>query len=136
MVIGVDGVAMLAVSSVLRVRRSTLFMLYSLLALGDLLQHVWKIERAVRAGDLPRARAAVVRLVGRDTDRMDGARLPPGRGGKLEREPDGWFRQPGVLVRLAGIPGLVLFKVVSTMDSDGRIQDTAVSALRVVRRAA
>ena len=47
------------------------FLLYSLLALGDLLHHVWRIERAVRAGDLPARAAAVSALVGRDTDRMD-----------------------------------------------------------------
>ena len=52
---------------------STSFLLYSLLALGDLLHHVWRIESAVRADDIERARRAVSALVGRDTDRMDGA---------------------------------------------------------------
>src|SRR5579863_8736703 len=49
------------------------FLLYSFLALGDLLRHVNRIEDAVAAEDLPRARLAVSALVGRDTDRMDGA---------------------------------------------------------------
>ena len=45
------------------------FVLYSLLALGDLLHHGWRIERALRQGDLERARSAVSQLVGRDTVR-------------------------------------------------------------------
>ncbi len=48
-------------------------LLYTMLALGDLLHHVWRIEAAVRSQDIERARTAVSALVGRDTDRMDAA---------------------------------------------------------------
>lgn len=93
------------------------FALYSLLALGDLLHHVWQIERVVRAGDLPRARDAVSALVGRDTDRMDaGACRRAAVESMSENLTDG-FVSPVFWYVLAGIPGLVLFKVVSTMDS-------------------
>jgi adenosylcobinamide-phosphate synthase len=48
------------------------FVLYSLLALGDLLRHVWRVERGV-SRNLTAGRDAIAQLVGRDTDRMDAA---------------------------------------------------------------
>lgn len=93
------------------------FFLYSLLALGDLLQHVWRIEAAVRAGDLPRARLAVTALVGRDTDRMDGGGCRRAAVESLSENLTDGFVSPVFWYVLAGLPGLVIFKVVSTMDS-------------------
>src|SRR5438067_1360998 len=48
------------------------FFLYSLLALGELVRYVRRIETAVREDDLARARSRVSELVGRDTAGMDG----------------------------------------------------------------
>jgi adenosylcobinamide-phosphate synthase len=93
------------------------FVLYSLLALGDLLHHVWQIERAVRAGDLPRARVAVSALVGRDTDRMDGAACRRAAVESLSENLTDGFVSPVFWYVIGGLPGIVLFKVVSTMDS-------------------
>ena len=110
------GVATLAISSTAALLLHA-FILYSLLALGDLLQHVWKIERAVRDGDLPRARAAVGELVGRDTDCLDGAACRRAAVESLSENLTDGFVSPVFWYAFAGIPGLVLFKVVSTMDS-------------------
>jgi adenosylcobinamide-phosphate synthase len=88
-----------------------------LLALGDLVHHVRRIERAVRAGDLPRARAAVSALVGRDTDRMDGAACRRAAVESLSENLTDGFVSPVVWFAVAGLPGLVVFKVASTMDS-------------------
>lgn len=93
------------------------FLLYSLLALGDLLRHVWRIESAVRAGDLAGARRAVSALVGRDTDRMDGGACRRAAVESLSENLTDGFVSPVFWYVLAGLPGLVLFKVVSTMDS-------------------
>jgi adenosylcobinamide-phosphate synthase len=92
-------------------------LLYSLLALGDLLHHVWRIERAVRAGDEARARAAVALLVGRDTDRMDGAACRRAGVESLGESLTDGFSSAVFWYVIGGLPGLVLFKVVSTMDS-------------------
>jgi adenosylcobinamide-phosphate synthase len=93
------------------------FLLYSLLALGDLLHHIWRIEKAVRTGDLPRAREMVGQLVGRDTAPMDeGACRRAGVESLSENLTDG-FVSAVFWYALGGLPGLVLFKVVSTMDS-------------------
>ena len=93
------------------------FILYSLLALGDLLHHVWRIESAVRAADLPRARVAVNALVGRDTDRLDGAGCRRAAVESLSENLTDGFVSPVCWYLVAGLPGLVVFKVVSTMDS-------------------
>jgi adenosylcobinamide-phosphate synthase len=93
------------------------FLLYSLLALGDLLHHVRRIETAVRADDLPRARVAVSALVGRDTGGMDGAACRRAAVESLSENLTDGFVSPVFWYVLAGLPGLVLFKVVSTMDS-------------------
>jgi adenosylcobinamide-phosphate synthase len=93
------------------------FLLYSLLALGDLIHHVWRIETAVRDGDVPRARLAVTALVGRDTDAMDGAGCRRAAVESLSENLTDGFVSPLCWYVIAGLPGLVLFKVVSTMDS-------------------
>jgi adenosylcobinamide-phosphate synthase len=93
------------------------FFVYSLLALGDLVHHVWRIERAVRAEDLPRARVAVRALVGRDTDRMDAAACRRAAVESLSENLTDGFVSPLLWYVVGGLPGLVLFKVVSTMDS-------------------
>src|SRR5262245_26286901 len=48
-------------------------LLYSLLALGDLVHHVWGVERALAEQGLEAGRVAIGRLVGRDIARMDAA---------------------------------------------------------------
>ena len=90
---------------------------YSLLALGDLLHHVWRIESAVRGDDLAGARQAVSALVGRDTDRMDGAGCRRAAVESLSENLTDGFVSPVFWYVIGGVPGLVLFKIVSTMDS-------------------
>jgi adenosylcobinamide-phosphate synthase len=93
------------------------FFLYSLLALGDLLRHVWRVERAVGSGDLPAARRAIGLLVGRDTEPMDAAACRRAALESLSENLTDGFVSPLFWYVVAGLPGLVLFKVVSTMDS-------------------
>ncbi len=93
------------------------FLVYSLLALGDLLHHVWRIERAVRGDDLAQARMAVAALVGRDTDRMDSGACRRAAVESLSENLTDGFVSPIFWYVVFGLPGLVLFKVVSTMDS-------------------
>ena len=93
------------------------FVVYSLLALGDLLRHVRRVERALERNDLAAARSAVGRLVTRDIERMDeGACRRAAIESLSENLTDG-FISPIFWYVLLGLPGLVLFKVVSTMDS-------------------
>ena len=93
------------------------FIVYSLLALGDLVHHVLRVERAVNRDDLPAAHAAIANLVGRDTDRMDGAACRRAAVESLSESLTDGFTSALFWYVLLGLPGLVLFKIVSTMDS-------------------
>jgi adenosylcobinamide-phosphate synthase len=78
---------------------------------------VRRIETGVAADDLPRARTAVSALVGRDTDRMDGAACRRAAVESLSENLVDGFASPLAWYFVGGLPGIVLFKVVSTMDS-------------------
>jgi adenosylcobinamide-phosphate synthase len=93
------------------------FWLYSLIAFRDLLAHVWRVERAVRTGDLGAARKAISMLVGRDTDRMDLAACRRAAIESLSENLVDGVISPLFWYCLLGLPGITLFKVVSTMDS-------------------
>ena len=93
------------------------FVLYSLFALGDLLKHAGDVDAAVGAGDLPAARAAAGRLVGRDTEPMDGAACRRSAIESLGESLVDGVVSPIFWYAAAGVPGIVLFKTVSTMDS-------------------
>jgi adenosylcobinamide-phosphate synthase len=93
------------------------FFVYSFLAIGDLVRHVWRVERAAARGDLTDARVAVAALVGRDTDRMDLAACRRAAIESLSESLTDGFTSALFWYALAGLPGLVVFKVVSTMDS-------------------
>lgn len=92
-------------------------LVYSLIALRDLIAHAQRVGDAADRGDLEDARHAISQLVGRDTSRMD---LQACRRAAIEsiseNLTDG-FLSPLAWYAVAGIPGIVLFKVVSTMDS-------------------
>ena len=90
---------------------------YSLLALGDLLRHVWRVERALAAGDLEGARAAVGALVVRDADRLDAAACRRAAIESLAENLTDGFTSAVCWYAVGGVPGLVLFKVASTLDS-------------------
>jgi adenosylcobinamide-phosphate synthase len=94
-----------------------LFLAYSCLALHDLLRHAWAVESAARCGDLEGARTAIARLVGRDTDRMDIAACRRAAIESLSENLTDGFVSPLAWYVVLGLPGIVLFKVVSTMDS-------------------
>ena len=94
-----------------------LFLLYSLLALGDLMRHVARIEDSVRRGDLAGAHLAVSHLVGRDTAPMDGAACRRAAVESLAENLVDGFTSALFWYAVGGLPFLVLFKVVSTMDS-------------------
>jgi adenosylcobinamide-phosphate synthase len=90
---------------------------YSFLALGDLIRHVWRVEQALSSNDLVSARDRIQALVGRDVDRMDAAACRRAGIESLSENLTDGFTSPLAWYALGGLPGLVIFKVVSTMDS-------------------
>jgi adenosylcobinamide-phosphate synthase len=94
-----------------------LFVVYSLMAVGSLLRHGRRIENALRAGNLSAAKHAVSQLVGRDTQPMDPAACRRAAVESLTENLTDAVVSPLVWYVVGGLPVLVLFKVVSTMDS-------------------
>jgi adenosylcobinamide-phosphate synthase len=93
------------------------FLVFSLIALGDLIGHGWAVEHKLLQHDLTGARQAVSRLVGRDTQQLD---APACRRAVIESLAESLvdgFISPLFWYTVLGLPGLLLFKVVSTMDS-------------------
>ena len=90
------------------------FVLFSMIALKDLCNHGLAIDRAA---DLNGMRKATAMLVGRDTQVMDAAACRrAGLESMSENAVDG-FVSPIFWYVALGLPGIVLFKVISTMDS-------------------
>jgi adenosylcobinamide-phosphate synthase len=94
-----------------------ILLIYVCFALRDLIDHVRSVQGAARVGDLAESRRAIAMLVGRDIDKMD---LSACRRAAIESLSENFV--DGVLSAvfwyvLLGLPGLLLFKVASTMDS-------------------
>ncbi|MES2939603.1 MAG: adenosylcobinamide-phosphate synthase CbiB [Pseudomonadota bacterium] len=90
---------------------------YFLLALRDLVDHVWAVEAAARQDDLGRCRAATAMFVSRDTEAMDLAACRRAAVESLSENLTDGYISPLFWYLVAGLPGLVVFKVFSTLDS-------------------
>ena len=93
------------------------FLGWSFLALGDLLKHARQVAAAMEKEDLSLSKITVGKLVGRDTNLMD---LPA--CGRATVESVGENFNDGVIAPifyfcLFGIPGILVYKVVNTLDS-------------------
>lgn len=118
----VGGIAVAVLSAFYQLHGSLglaghLFVLYSGLALGDLLKHGSQVDSAAERGDVAASRSAVARLVGRDVDTMDSIACRRAAIESLGENLVDGFTAPILWYALAGIPGIVIFKIVSTMDS-------------------
>jgi adenosylcobinamide-phosphate synthase len=115
----VMSVAVLAAGAVAPLAAFALhaLVLYSLLALGDLIRHVRRVDAAASAANLDRARAALGNLVGRDTAALDAAGCRRAAIESLAESLTDGFTSAVFWYVVAGIPGLAVFKVVSTLDS-------------------
>jgi adenosylcobinamide-phosphate synthase len=94
-----------------------LFLGYSLLALRDLEMHGLQVWQATSGGDLQKAREAVAQLVGRDVERLDFAGCNRATLESLGENLSDGVVSPLFWLALGGIPGMLVFKVFSTMDS-------------------
>jgi adenosylcobinamide-phosphate synthase len=90
---------------------------YTLMALRDLIDHVRSVDRAARRQNLEGTRNAIAMLVGRDTDKMDLAACRRAAIESLSENFVDGYLSAIFWYALLGIPGLLFFKVASTMDS-------------------
>ena len=94
-----------------------LFLGYSLLALRDLEIHGLRVWRATAEGNLMAAREEISQLVGRDVERLDLAGCNRATLESLSENLSDGVVSPLIWLTLVGIPGMLAFKVISTMDS-------------------
>jgi adenosylcobinamide-phosphate synthase len=91
--------------------------IYILFSLRDLVDHVRRVQKTANLGDLPATHKAIALFVGREVDRMDFAACRRAAIESLAESFVDGFLSAIFWYVLLGLPGLLLFKVVSTMDS-------------------
>jgi len=87
------------------------------LAQRSLHQHVAAVLAPLRAGDLPAARAAVSRIVGRDTADLDAGQVAAAALESLAESFNDGVVAPAFWLLVGGLPGLFAYKAVNTADS-------------------
>ncbi|NKN31664.1 adenosylcobinamide-phosphate synthase CbiB [Marichromatium bheemlicum] len=94
-----------------------LFIAYSLLCTRDLLEHGRRVLAPLAAGDLPGARARLAMLVGRDVEPLGVDGVTRATIESLSENLTDGVLTPLWALCLFGVPGLVVVKAVSSLDS-------------------
>ena len=93
------------------------FLIWSFLALRDLVQHAARVGQFLAEDDLPGARKAVSWMVGRDTEQLDAAACGRAAVESVAESLCDGVVAPLFWFALLGLPGMACFKAVSTLDS-------------------
>lgn len=89
----------------------------SLLAFRGLYTHIKPVQRALAANDLEGARLAVSQVVGRDPKRLDAPGVARAAIESLAENYSDGALAPLFWYLLAGLPGLLAYKTINTLDS-------------------
>jgi adenosylcobinamide-phosphate synthase len=90
---------------------------WPLIAARSLHDHVAAVARPLSVGDLSAARGAVAMIVGRDPSRLDDAGVARAALESLSENASDGIVAPLFWGLVAGLPGIVAYKAVNTMDS-------------------
>jgi len=93
------------------------YWIFSCLALRSLDQHALRVIEALRSGDLNVARNFVGQIVGRDTDKLSENEIARAVFETVAENLSDGIVAPLFFLALAGIPGMVAYKAINTMDS-------------------
>ncbi|MBF0289707.1 MAG: cobalamin biosynthesis protein CobD [SAR324 cluster bacterium] len=94
-----------------------LYIAYSMFALKDLSLHAQRVCEATEQGNLEAARHYSSMMVGRDTEKMDAHACNRAAIESVSENLTDGVISPLFYLLLFGVPGMVIFKIVSTMDS-------------------
>src|SRR3984957_18813958 len=89
----------------------------TLIAHRSLHQHVADVASALEQGDVIAGRAAVAKIVGRDTDALDAAGVARAAIESLAENFSDAVVAPVLWMAIAGLPGATLYKAINTADS-------------------
>ena len=92
-------------------------MCYQLLATKALKDETMKVYNALKEGDLIKARLSVSMVVGRDTDRLDGAGVTKAAVETVAENTSDGIIAPLLFMAVGGAPLGYFYKAVNTMDS-------------------
>src|SRR4029077_3202008 len=88
-----------------------------LIAQRSLHRHVADVADALERGGLDAGRAAVAKIVGRDTEALDGAGVARAAIESLAENFSDGIVAPVLWMAIAGLPGAALYKAINTADS-------------------
>jgi len=113
------SVSLVFTAATLRWGRSpvAVYWIFSCLALRSLDQHALRVVEALRSGDLNVARNFVGQIVGRDTDKLSENEITRAVFETVAENLSDGIVAPLFFLALAGIPGMVAYKAINTMDS-------------------
>jgi adenosylcobinamide-phosphate synthase len=89
----------------------------TLIAQRSLHQHVADVATALEQGSVTAGRAAVAKIVGRDTDALDAAGVARAAIESLAENFSDGIVAPVLWMAIAGLPGAALYKAINTADS-------------------
>ncbi|WP_420324814.1 adenosylcobinamide-phosphate synthase CbiB [Mameliella sp.] len=90
---------------------------WPLIAVRSMYDHVAAVRDPLLAGDLPAARHALSMIVGRDPSALDGAGISRAALESLAENTSDGIVAPLFWGVVAGLPGIVAYKAINTMDS-------------------
>lgn len=90
---------------------------YPMLALRSLRKAGYQVFQALKDGDLARARVAVSKMVGRDTEKLDANEVTRAAVESIAENSSDGEVAPLLFMLIFGIPGGWFYKAVNTMDS-------------------
>jgi adenosylcobinamide-phosphate synthase len=93
------------------------YWIFSCLAVRSLDQHAVRVIGALRSGDLSLARSLVGQIVGRDTSEISGSEIVRAVFETVAENMSDGIVAPLCFLAVFGIPGMVAYKAINTMDS-------------------
>src|SRR3989442_5377789 len=113
------SVSLVFTAATLRWGRSpvAVYWIFSCLALRSLDQHALRVIEDLRSGNLNVARNLVGQIVGRDTDKLSENEITRAVFETVAENLSDGIVAPLFFLALAGIPGMVAYKAINTMDS-------------------
>ncbi|HXC68300.1 MAG TPA: adenosylcobinamide-phosphate synthase CbiB, partial [Nitrospiraceae bacterium] len=96
---------------------ATVLLAWTTLAARDLIDHVVSVQRALQSVSLIEARAAVAKIVGRDTEEMDESDIVRATVETIAESTADGIMAPLFYLVLGGAPLALAYKAISTLDS-------------------
>ena len=93
------------------------YLIFSLLALAGLDRETVRVIRALEAGDVTSARKYLARVVGRDTEDLEETEMVRAVTETVAENLNDAVIAPVFYLLLAGVPGMVAYKTINTLDS-------------------